>query len=181
MRILRPLRTNRITQGFGENKVPYYREAGMLGHNGIDFVCWRGEPMYHSGDFVGIAKTEVDMAGGIGVDIISKEPFEDGFHRKLRYWHLLKVAVYDGQEIRTGNLVGLGDNTGMSTGDHLHFGYKRCLKDGTAVNKDNGYYGGLDPEPYYIDEFVKIKLPSWLLLYRAIRSAIIKLKYVGFL
>lgn len=158
MKIYRALKTNFITQGYGvENTAPemlsLYKSLGMLGHNGIDFACWSGEPIYHCGDFTGIAKTEVDSKGGIGVDVISKEEIEGGYF-KLRYWHLKKVNVYDGQEIKEGDLIGWGDNTGLSTGDHLHLGLKSCHEDGEPLDKWNGYYGAVDPSPYYENVFV---------------------------
>jgi len=183
MKILRPLRTDCITQGFGpENTdprmLPIYQSMGLVSHNGFDFACWRGEPIYHSADFAGIAKTETDIGGGIGVDVISNEPFEDGHHRKLRYWHLEKETIENGQKIKQGDLIGFGDSTGMSTGDHLHWGLKRCLKDGEAVDKDNGYYGAIDISHYFENKFVKIKkvnLLTWL--YGIVRSRLIELKY----
>lgn len=146
--IYRPIKSPYITQRFGENLLPLYKELGMLGHNGIDIICWRGEPVYHSGLYIGVAKTETDQAGGIGVDIISQTPLVDNDYIKLRYWHLQKVNVYDGQIIHPGDLIGWGDSTGYSSGDHLHFGFKRCYADGKPINPSNGYFGAEDPLIY---------------------------------
>jgi len=75
LHIYRPLRSNWITQDFGENlacakkdqwgglKIPttivskdgnfcpsgfsdFYKLLGMKGHNGVDMACWDGEPIY---------------------------------------------------------------------------------------------------------------------------------------
>ena len=154
IKIYRSLRTNYVTQYFGQNLSPIYQRMGMLGHSGVDFLCWKGEPIYHSGDWSGWAQTEVDNAGGVGVDIISNEPLLNGNRIKLRYWHLERVNVYDGQKIKSGDLIGWGDSTGMSTGDHLHFGFKECDSQGNGLNKGNGYYGGLDPAKYFENIFV---------------------------
>ena len=179
MQILRPLRTNVITQKFGENKLSIYRQIGMLGHNGIDMACWRGEPIYHSADFEGKAKTEIDMKGGIGVDIISSEKFEDGYYRKLRYWHFKKLAVYDGQIIKMGDLIGWGDNTGMSTGNHLHLGFKRCNENGQLIDRNNGYYGAMDFSQWFENKFVyEETLNTLKLILENLRSKLIELKYV---
>ncbi len=155
MRLFRPVKQNYITQLFGENKLSIYKELGMEGHNGIDFLCPIGEPVYHSADWPGIAKTEVDNYGGIGVDVISLEKQDNERHYKLRYWHLSKVSVYDGQKISSGQLIGYSGNTGYSTGAHLHWGLKPCEKDGTPLNKYNGFFGAVDPMPYYEDITVR--------------------------
>lgn len=154
MKLYRAIKSNYFVQGFGENLLPIYKELGMLGHTGIDLGCWSGEPIYHSGDWDGIVMTEVDNAGGYGVNVISKEPMEDGRYYKLRYWHLKEFKVYDGQEVKCGDLLGLGDSTGLSTGDHLHFGLKPCDKDGNSLEPNNGYFGAIDPLPYYENVFV---------------------------
>ena len=62
--------------------------------------------------------------------------------------------MYDGQEVKCGDLLGLGDSTGLSTGDHLHFGLKPCNKDGVSSNEGNGYFGAIDPIPFYENIFV---------------------------
>jgi len=163
--IYRPIKSNLITQGFGESKacismngkvvrkkgecqegfMDFYESMGMKGHNGWDLACWHGEPVYHSGD-EGIMKTEIDYMGGVGVDVIG-EKF------KLRYWHLKEVVGHDGMLVEPGQLIGYADNTGASSGDHLHWGIKRVIN-GETINKDNGYHGGVDPTPFYIDKFV---------------------------
>ena len=182
--ILRPLRTNCITQGFGPEKtsirmLPIYQKMGLKAHNGVDIACWRGEPIYHSANFEGKAKTEIDMKGGIGVDIISSEKFEDGYYRKLRYWHFKKLAVYDGQIIKMGDLIGWGDNTGMSTGNHLHLGFKRCDENGEPVDRNNGYYGARDFSQWFENEFIhKETLDTLKLIIENLRSKLIELKYV---
>lgn len=40
------------------------------------------------------------------------------------YGHLSKVLVKPGQEIASGETLGLGGNTGRSTGSHLHFEFR---------------------------------------------------------
>lgn len=151
MKIYRAVKTNRITQLFGENKVPFYKQLGMKGHNGIDFKCWSGEPVVHACDWDGWAYTEVDRDGGVGVNVVSKEPIGESYY-KVKYWHLGLVGIYDGQEVKPGQVIGWGDNTGLSTGTHLHFGLKKCDKEGNSLNLGNGYYGGIDPMPYFINE-----------------------------
>ena len=47
------------------------------------------------------------------------------------YGHLSKHLVDEDQEVRAGDPVGLGGNTGRSTGSHLHFETRLC---GVALN-----------------------------------------------
>lgn len=184
MKIYRPLSSTWISQGFGEDKacveldtfggIKYpqkvvgkwkgmcpprfgslYEALGLKAHNGVDFVAYLSEPIYHSADWDGIMKTEVDRAGGIGVDIISKEPLvhceqcKKKHHVKLRNWHLQAAIGFDGREVKSGQVIGLAGNTGLSSGVHLHWGLKYCDKDGRGLHSDNGYYGAIDPTPYY--------------------------------
>ena len=47
------------------------------------------------------------------------------------YGHLSAQLVEEDQEVRAGDVVGLGGNTGRSTGSHLHFETRLC---GVALN-----------------------------------------------
>lgn len=176
LKIYRPMRTNKPGQKFGQNlacQTPdgrtisairdgvcpigselLYPKLGMKGHTGEDWGLYHGEPLYHCGDYTGKMKTEVDRDGGIGVDVISTEPLVDGKHVKLRYWHLKSVVGWDGKEVKPGDLIAYGDNTGLSSGDHLHFGLKFCDKNGTNLEPWNGYVGASDQAPYSENVFI---------------------------
>jgi len=152
IKLQKPLDDFKVTQEFGKNFNSYYAEAGMLGHNGIDFACEIGTPIYASHDGVCMGISE-DSAGGIGIDIRAGkiDNHDDTF--KTRYWHIMKggVMIKYGQEVKAGELIALSGNTGRSTGPHLHFGLKRItFKDGVWINQDqdNKYKGGIDPMPY---------------------------------
>ncbi len=47
------------------------------------------------------------------------------------YGHMSKQLVAENQEVRAGDPIGLGGNTGRSTGSHLHFETRLC---GVALN-----------------------------------------------
>ena len=47
------------------------------------------------------------------------------------YGHLSKQLVTENQEVNAGDVIGLGGNTGRSTGSHLHFETRLC---GVALN-----------------------------------------------
>jgi murein DD-endopeptidase MepM/ murein hydrolase activator NlpD len=163
MLILRAVRTNLITQGFGPEKtkasaMPIYKSYGLLAHNGLDFLCKHGESVYFDCSGKGIVeKIEADNSGGIGVCVITNDA--DGDFRHI-YWHFLEggIKVQAGQTIETGDLLGLGDNTGTSTGDHLHRGMKKVVKDlyGNWLTADytEDYKGAIDPTAYFKNIFV---------------------------
>ena len=179
MKIYRPIRTNRKTQGFGENMTcvnrlgkvtdkikigltfvcpagytDLYKTYSMLGHNGEDWALWRGEPVYNPIDGMKFrVKTEVDGNGGIGVNLISMDRFE-GNYLKFKFWHLQKVAVHDDQMVEAGALIGYGDSTGLSSGDHLHWSMKPCDAQGNVLNRNNGYTGAVDFSPHFENVFI---------------------------
>jgi hypothetical protein len=136
-----------------------YEKLGLKGHSGLDLLARHGQPIYHAGPdgFVHEICSEVER--GLGIGIITNDKFEyEGreCQMKLRYWHLLGFNVKIGDKIKTGELIGFADNTGISAGDHLHFevkpqGYKGTEPYGDFYNifQNNGYYGGIDPEPFF--------------------------------
>ena len=184
----RCVQTNIKTQGFGENKLcikngkflgadrgkcpegykGYYTGMGMLGHNGTDWKIIYSEPVFHSWGFYGYVRTQVDFAGAIGVDVLSKDPVEliDGskVYVMARYWHHHKLLVSDGDLVKPGDALAFGDSTGASTGHHVHESLKVVEKANNpnfkvhqnyfTTNKGNGYFGAINPEPYFTNEFI---------------------------
>jgi len=95
-----------ITSGFG------WRERGY--HKGIDVDLNKGDPVICAFDgMVRIARRE----GNYGNVVIVRH--FNGL--ETVYGHLSKIKVSVGQMVKSGELLGLGGNTGRSTGAHLHF------------------------------------------------------------
>jgi murein DD-endopeptidase MepM/ murein hydrolase activator NlpD len=130
------------TQGFGANPEMYAR-FGIEGHNGLDFALENGDPIYASHD--GTASAQINDMAGKGVVITGKEC-------KTIYWHLNDFVkpLWSGWEVKAGDLIGHGDNTGFSTGPHLHFGLKLLDSNGNVLNRDNGFDGAVDPTQYIV-------------------------------
>lgn len=170
-----PLDSILITQTFGENSVCIpikggkcigcdglnppkgYKSVytGMTGHNGIDFIAWTGRPCYAS--LEGIVEEIVDEeARGKGIGIVSEKTYycdEVGKKTqwKIRYWHLQSYVVKLGDKVKAGDLIGYCDNTGYSSGDHLHWEGKPVeYKKKKLINilQSNGYYGAVNLLPY---------------------------------
>lgn len=168
-----PMRPYVKTQGFGESyacinpqtrqvvgkslggtcplgTVDLYTYSGMKGHNGLDMYGASGVPIYATLEGI-VDEVETEPSRGLGVGIVSQEKYEttEGEYQiKHRYWHLKSINVTKGQKIEVGTLIGTCDNTGYSSGDHLHYEIK-CVENGKNVFQGNGYYGSINPEPYF--------------------------------
>jgi murein DD-endopeptidase MepM/ murein hydrolase activator NlpD len=144
--LLLPVRDISVTQPFGVNYLDFYQKLGMRGHNGIDFLARRGCPVLASHDGV-VTNAGMDGGGGIIVELYNQA---DSY--KTLYYHLLNVApkIQKGVRVGAGEIVGNANNTGIyTTGDHLHFGMKFTDKNGNTLNHGNGYFGAVDPAPYF--------------------------------
>lgn len=153
-----PVKPLFINQKFGEvANLDYYKKNGLtfVGHNGIDFMAKHGQPVYASHD--GVAYPEVDNRSGHGVVVITSNTYEYNgtqAYFKTIYWHFIpEIPVHWGQAVNKGDILGYADSTGLSTGDHLHFGLKPMSGanpwESTNLEQNNGYSGAIDPMPYF--------------------------------
>ena len=219
LQLFRPTIRKDISQGWGENKAcitrqnkivglrggvcpantsPFYASMGMKGHNGYDVPGMVGSDVWHCATFPGWWRTEVDMDGGIGVDVVSNEPLffpgvipvglaqtavkttqndVQGFlhYVKVRYWHLHTPVGHTGKQVTCGTVIGLLGNTGASSGPHLHWSPKWCTKDGRGVYSNNGYNGAFDQTPYY-NSLVSAREHSDMLTKEAIPLSPVEIK-----
>ncbi len=113
----------------------FYETLGLKGHNGEDWACWGGESLYFPIDTIDkngytmkwFAKSEIDDAGGIGIDVYSidriyfekcpepsgnlyppenapnliKREWEENngwLYCKFRFWHLKETWVKDNSD-----------------------------------------------------------------------------------
>lgn len=126
-----------LTQKFGENP-SLYSQWGFPGHNGIDFGVPNGTPV------LAAANGSVDKVsfedGGYGNYVKLKHV--DGSSTYYTYYaHLMQANVSAGQTLQVGAVIGYSNNTGASTGPHLHFGLRKSDTSGS-------YKGYIDPLPY---------------------------------
>ncbi len=159
-----PIKPWLITQEFGKNNVPFYKQDGKKGHSGIDIVAKHGQKVFASHD--GKCFPQVDDHGGNGVVLWSDNDYY------TIYWHLIDddAVVHTGQEVKAGDLIGYADNTGQSTGDHLHFGLHIIGED-----LKNGYNGFTDPQPYLNGKYAEeIQTPVIVPKYSFTRTLKIK-------
>lgn len=94
-------------------------------HKGIDIKVYIGDTIRAA--FSGKVRMVKYNPGGYGKYIVIRHP--NGL--ETIYGHLSKQLVSEDQEVRAGDVIGLGGNTGRSTGSHLHFETRFC---GLALN-----------------------------------------------
>lgn len=152
-----------LNQSFGANPTYYIKFLDDLGnpekgHSGIDLQAIHGQPVYAAHD--GLARTiGPDDHGGQGVYIRTTSPDDIGKYWNTIYWHLIGTTdskfpqPFEGLKVvKKGDLIGYANNTGApfeSTGDHLHFGLAQCDSQGNFLNRQNGFNGCVDPQPYF--------------------------------
>lgn len=122
----------------------FYHSVGLIAHNGIDFACPVGTPVYaaHSGR---VTHVYTSKYGGKAIKLRDNKLLE-------LHLHLSQQLVSVGDEVKAGDLIAYSGNTGQATtGPHLHFGLYEVDKYGSVQNIDNGYQGAIDPMPYLID------------------------------
>lgn len=95
-----------ITSQFGPRRYRY--------HYGIDLKLETGDPVYSAlPGIVRIAKYDRTYGNVVVVR------HENGL--ETLYAHLSKIDTKPGDEVKAGQVLGLGGNTGRSFGSHLHF------------------------------------------------------------
>ena len=124
--------------------ITFYQALGLGAHNGIDIPCNDGEPIIASHDGV-VVETSSDEKAGLGVVLWDKNQLI-----KTVYWHMKSFPVKVGEEVKRGQIIGLADNTGYSSGTHLHFMLKQTNQNGSTINGDNSYFGAIDPWPHLV-------------------------------
>lgn len=108
-----------VTSNFG------YRARWGRQHKGLDIKVYIGDTIRAA--FSGKVRIVRYEAGGYGKYVVIRH--SNGL--ETIYGHLSKQLVAEDQEVRAGEPIGLGGNTGRSTGSHLHFETRLC---GVALN-----------------------------------------------
>jgi murein DD-endopeptidase MepM/ murein hydrolase activator NlpD len=94
-------------------------------HKGLDIKVYTGDTIRAA--FTGKVRIVRYDANGYGKYVVIRH--DNGL--ETIYGHLSKQLVAENQNVRAGDVIGLGGNTGRSTGSHLHFETRLC---GVALN-----------------------------------------------
>lgn len=94
-------------------------------HKGLDIKVYIGDTIRSA--FSGKVRIVNYERRGYGKYVVIRH--DNGL--ETIYGHMSKHLVEENQEVRAGDPIGLGGNTGRSTGSHLHFETRLC---GVALN-----------------------------------------------
>ncbi|WP_416675374.1 M23 family metallopeptidase [Egbenema bharatensis] len=114
-----------ITSSFGWRTHPV--TGAVRFHSGTDIGAPQGTPVLAAFD----GRVEVsNFLGGYGLTIVLLH--NDGTEQTL-YAHLSEIFVRPGDVVRQGEVIGRVGSTGLSTGPHLHFEFRRMTQEGWTV------------------------------------------------
>ena len=105
-----PCESKRVTSSYG------YRRSFRRNHYGTDLKVYVGDTIRSA--FAGKIRVVANQGRkGYGKYVVIRH--YNGL--ETVYGHLSKQLVVEDQEVKAGEVIGLGGNTGRSTGSHLHF------------------------------------------------------------
>ncbi len=137
--ILPPLETVTVRSPFNPLRQVTVGGVVYTGHWGTDFIAADGTPIFATGDGTVLrAYNSGDKSFGNSVLLRMQGA------GVARYAHLQTYFVETGDKVLAGQEIGLTDNTGLSTGAHLHF--ELAPDGGFASNKSK-----VDPAPMIHD------------------------------
>ena len=132
----------RMASGYGYRIHPIYQTR--IFHEGMDFSCDIGTPVYATADGI-IKKARWESGYGYLITI------DHGYGYETRYAHLKSFNVKAGQKVVRGEVIALSGNSGRSSGPHVHY---EVLQKGRPVNPANYYFMDLDADQY--DEMIRL-------------------------
>lgn len=109
---IKPVNSTYITSNYGYRTHPITGAWAL--HSGVDWYVPSGTAVKAS---CGGTVTQSGWNGGYGYCVT----IDHGNGLSTRYGHLNSTAVYVGQSVSQGQVIGYSGSTGNSTGPHLHF------------------------------------------------------------
>jgi murein DD-endopeptidase MepM/ murein hydrolase activator NlpD len=102
----------RVTSSFGERLDPFNGEGAF--HSGIDISAPYGTPVRAAADG---QVSGAQLGAGYGRGIV----LDHGHDVLTVYGHLSAIAVFPGQHVMRGQVIGYVGESGRATGPHLHY------------------------------------------------------------
>lgn len=147
---------------------PAYEQFGFDHHNGQD-VLLESDSLFHAPCDMQLISKEWQPTGG--GNLVRYKTLERVIAEGTECWvvlvfmHLKVPPAYDiGTVLRVGDVVGVADNTGFSTGPHTHMTVYREDDAGNRLDADPHYNHTFDPKPYWNGYYAvdKVKVLSTL-------------------
>lgn len=160
-----PIKPVHVNQPFGVNytNIPdFYTKLGLKAHDGMDFSLPQGIGSLCYAVADGIAYQEgSNDAPGYGLNVRLRTTPVGGKGYEIVYGHLLSVITTG--PVKAGDVLAKCDNTGYSTGPHLHLGVRAIHynPDGSGPYVDdynNGYFGYMDPAQFFPQGFFDLQV-----------------------
>jgi murein DD-endopeptidase MepM/ murein hydrolase activator NlpD len=111
-----------LSAGYGMRPDPFTGQSDF--HPGLDISAEKGTPILATADGT------IELAAPSG-DYGNLVVIDHGFGLVTRYGHLSKFAVWPGQQVKRGDVIGYVGATGRATGPHLHY---EVLANGKLMN-----------------------------------------------
>ncbi|MEA5597340.1 M23 family metallopeptidase [Rivularia sp. UHCC 0363] len=119
-----------ITSAFGWRVHPVMGESRF--HTGTDLGAPEGTPVLAA--FAGKVAV-ADFMGGYGLTVVLQH--QNGSEETL-YGHMSEIFVKPGETVKQGEVIGRVGSTGLSTGPHLHFEFRKQTPSGWVVMDAGG-------------------------------------------
>jgi murein DD-endopeptidase MepM/ murein hydrolase activator NlpD len=141
-----PLSFSRISSNFNPNR-RHPKLNTIRAHRGVDYAAPTGTPIKAAGDGKIIHRAR---KGGYGNTVI----LQHGGNITTLYAHLSRFAkARTGSRVRQGQVIGYVGATGLATGPHLHYEYRR---NGVHLNPRTVKLPDAEPiNPDYLADFKK--------------------------
>lgn len=150
--IIRSIEPFELTQVFGVNPESYKR-FGLAGHNGWDFRTKFPDTPLGKRNIMASWLMQFYRQGNEGNDGYGR--FFETVCRLKSIWKLTFAhcdSIENFVEKKEGETMAISDNTGNSTGAHLHVTVKRIkIVNGVheVQNYNNGFFGAINPQEFF--------------------------------
>ena len=160
MEIIYPINPLFITQQFGVNP-QNYSQFGLAGHNGWDIRTKYADTFDGIRDILASYKSKFftkgnEGTGGYGIYFEVLVQLRSLW--KLTYAHCKSINIF--LEVEKSAVMAKSDNTGNSTGAHLHWTVKKVRWNANTLetlNYNNGFKGALNPQQF-VDELKEVSV-----------------------
>ncbi|MCK5547549.1 MAG: M23 family metallopeptidase, partial [Thermoplasmata archaeon] len=145
-----------ITQWYGINP-QWYLPFGLPGHEGLDMRALNTTPIYAMAKGEVVRVEEVAGSGPYGIHVRLQHDFGGDIFKTV-YAHFMSSDLKVGDKVEAGQVVGISDNTGNSSGPHLHITLKKVGMGSPWMNMGDI----INPVPYMPDLFPECAIAGYV-------------------